>query len=797
MSAAPVAPWTMLERRFLAGALIVAWAMRLLHWNSFAPYAWFDFLGLDALYYDEWAKRILRDGLQAEDPFFMGPLYPYLLAAVYKVFGPSLDAVRHLQVAGSVASVALMHLLARRLAGPTLAMIASGAAAVYGPYVFESVSILYPTLLILLSTALLLLLFEAADRRSNRWAFAAGAVLGTYALGNAAILIFAPFAFFWLLAAWGRVLEPSMSRPEWRKVLPGGVALALGTVLFILPATIHNGRTGDPVLLTTNGGLNFYIGNGPMANGGHLTPILYLERPDGSVQTIEADLTKDVECRTEAELATGRSMKYSEVSSFWFDETMKHVRRHPGTFVAGLVRKFVHFWSTYEIPQIDHFEYFRRWSLPLRGPALTFGVIGPLSVVGMALALRRPRPWLLPYLFTIAYSTSIVLFFVVARYRLPILPALLLFAAFAVVEIVSAVRARRWKLAGGAAGSAAACAWLMQANFYGIDESKGIAQIIYRQGIVEDSRQAWDAAIAKYEEALALKPDYEKGHLNLGVDLARVGRHEEALQHLAEAERLDPGYSRAPYNRGAVLEELGRHDEALLAYARAVEIEPRYLVARLALGEMHFVAGDTASAAAQFAAISEYDGRWDPQQHETVRAQSGKWAAYLEERRRLASSGRGACFEDRLFRLAEVSRIRARIPEALAVLRMYFEAGGHCAEAYAVLGRILSTMDERESSEDALRRALAEDEGFPGVRITLAQMAASRGDSDTAVSQLTEEVRRHPTHPDAYLELGLVHERLRGDAAEAERWFARFREVGGDAAVLQARRAHWTGRAGG
>jgi tetratricopeptide (TPR) repeat protein len=782
----------MLERRFLAGALILAWTLRLLHWRSFAPHAWFDFLGLDALYYDEWAKRILREGLQAEDPFFMGPLYPYLLAAVYKVFGPSLDAVRHLQVVGSVASVALMHLLARRLAGPTLAMIASGAAAVYGPYVFESVTILYPTLLILLSTALLLLLLEAAERRSSRWAFAAGAVLGTYALGNAAILIFAPCAFFWLLAAWGRPLEPSTS--EWPKALPGGAALALGTIVFVLPATIHNARAGDPVLLTTNGGLNFYIGNGPMANGGHVTPVLHLERPDGSVQLIEADLTKDVECRTEAELATGRSMKYSEVSSFWFDEAMKHVRRHPGAFLAGLVRKFVHFWSTYEIPQIDHFDYFRRWSLPLRGPALTFGLVGPLSVVGMALALRRPQRWLLPYLFTIAYSTSIILFFVVARYRLPVLPALLLFAAFAAAEIVSAARARRWKPVGAAVASTAACAWLMQANFYGIDESKGIAQIIYRQGIVEDSREAWDAAIAKYEEALSLKPDYEKGHLNLAVDLARVGRHEEALAHLLEAERLDPGYSRAPYNRGAVLEELGRHDEALQAYARAVEIEPRYLVARLALGEMHFVAGDTASAAAQFAAIQEYDGRWDPQQHETVRVQGRKWTAYLEERRSLSASGRGACFEDRLFRLAEVSRIRARIPEALAVLRMYFEAGGHCAEAYAVLGRILSSMDEREGSEDALRRALAEDEGFPGVRITLAQLAASRGEADAAVAQLTEELRLHPRDPDACLELGLVHERLRGDAAEAERWFARFREFGGDPALLQARRAFWTGR---
>ena len=77
--------WTPREKIFLVAALGVAYLLRALHWQSLAPYPWFDFLGLDALYYDEWAKRILRDGLQGSDPYFMGPLYPHLLAAVYKV----------------------------------------------------------------------------------------------------------------------------------------------------------------------------------------------------------------------------------------------------------------------------------------------------------------------------------------------------------------------------------------------------------------------------------------------------------------------------------------------------------------------------------------------------------------------------------------------------------------------------------------------------------------------------------------------------------------------------------------
>jgi tetratricopeptide (TPR) repeat protein len=790
MSAWKSAPWSPAEKRFLVAAAVVAWAMRLLHWRSLAPYPWFDFLGLDALYYDEWAKRILRDGLQGEDPFFMGPLYPYLLAGVYKVFGVGLTAVRHLQVAASCASVVLIHLFARRLGGPAAAMIAAGAAAVYGPLVYYSVSILYPTVTVFLAAALLLLLLEAAGRRSLPLAAAAGAVMGTYALGRGNILLFAPFAFFWLLAAWGRPLDPRVS--GWRRGLPAGLALAAGTLLMILPATFHNWRAGDPALLTTNGGLNFYIGNGPMANGGHVTPVLELPQPDGTVRRIEADLTKDVECRTEAELATGRRLSYTEVSAFWGDETWKTIRRDPGRLAALLLMKTSHFWSTYEIPQIEHFGYFRRYSLPLRGPALTFALVGPLSVVGMGLALRRPRRWALPLLFVAAYSASIILFFVLARYRLPVLPALLPFAAHAALELVRAARERRWSFVGAAAAGGAACAWLMQANVYGIDESKGIAQILYRHGIVSDSAQDWEAAIGHYRDALALKPDYSKGHLNLGVDLARTGRIDEAMEHLREAERLDPGYSRAPYNRGTLLDDLGRWDEARQAYARAVELEPRYLLARLALAEMAIGAADTATARSELAAILSYDERWSPESHEAAQRQARRWAQFLDD---LEGPGeRGACFgASELLRRAEVQRVRGRSRAALDALRQYFEGGGHCAPAYLSLGRVLLTLGENAGADDALRRALVEDPELPGVRLALGQLAAGAGAADDAVALLRDELRVAPGDPAPLLEIGLVHARLLGDAAAAETWFDRYLAGGGDEAVLRARRGFRAG----
>jgi len=778
--------WTPFERRFVAGAVLVAVVVRLLHWRSFAAYPWFDFLGLDAKYYDDWAQRILRDGLQGKDPYFMGPLYPHLLALVYAVFGHSLSAVRAIQIGLSAATVPLVHALARRFGGRAPALVASSAAAVYGPLVYYSVSLLYPTVTVLLATAILLALYDAAARRSLRRAFLAGVLLGVYALGRGNILLFAPFAFLWLVAAWGRPLDPRVS--TWRNGFRGGLVLTAGAVLGVLPATVHNLRTGDPALLTTNAGLNLYIGNGPMASGGHETPVLYLEREDGSVEEIVADLHKDVECRTEAELAVGRSLSYTEVSAFWLRETLRWIVADPGAFVSRLVMKTVHFWSTYEIPQIEHFGYLRRYSLPLRGPVLSFGLVGPLSVVGMALALRSWRRWSLLYLFVAAYSSSIVLFFVLARYRLPILPALLPFAAHAALEIVRSVRERRWRFAAGTAAAGAAIGWLMQANLYGVDENKAIAQIVYRHGIAEDLRENWEGAIARYEEALRLKPEYAKCHLNLGVDLARVGRRAEAIAHVEAAERLDPLYYRPPYNLGLLLEEEGRWAEAADAYRRAVEREPRYLLARTALADLLLLDDRTDEAVEQLVAVRDYDGRWEGENHPLARARAGRLLDYVATRRRAVELGVPDCFAaSATFRRAEIARLRGRGEEALGLLRGYFESGGGCAEAHRSLGELLLGARRLDDARDAFDRALAA-APVPGAHLGLARIAAVRGDADGAVAELERELALDPGSAEAWLELGLVAERLLRDPGRADAAFRQFRAVGGDPALLEARR---------
>ena len=83
-----------------------------------------------------------------------------------------------------------------------------------------------------------------------------------------------------------------------------------------------------------------------------------------------------------------------------------------------------------------------------------------------------------------------------------------------------------------------------------------------------------DAAVAHYEEALKLKPDYAQAHNNLGFALAARGQVDEAIGHYREALKINPDYAEAHSNLAFALGGRGQVDEAVGHYEKALEIRP-------------------------------------------------------------------------------------------------------------------------------------------------------------------------------------------------------------------------------
>jgi len=85
-----------------------------------------------------------------------------------------------------------------------------------------------------------------------------------------------------------------------------------------------------------------------------------------------------------------------------------------------------------------------------------------------------------------------------------------------------------------------------------------------------------DEALASYDRAIAIKPDYAKAHNNRGNALKELKRWDEALASYDRAIAIKPDYADAYSNRGNALNELKRLDEALASYDRAIAIKPDY-----------------------------------------------------------------------------------------------------------------------------------------------------------------------------------------------------------------------------
>ena len=192
------------------------------------------------------------------------PGYPFFLFAHFKVFGPHLWVAVLANLWLYAATVVVVYVLARRLAGAAAARVATLAIALWPNYIFTAGLFSKEALLILLlplSIYLVLCAHEAlaAPVRIGA-AVGAGLALGMASLTQPSTqLLVAPILVFELLAL-----------TRWSGLVTRMGCIALGMAIVIGPWTLRNYRIfHQPVLISTNGGLNFYRANNPEATGAY------------------------------------------------------------------------------------------------------------------------------------------------------------------------------------------------------------------------------------------------------------------------------------------------------------------------------------------------------------------------------------------------------------------------------------------------------------------------------------------------------------------------------------------------
>ncbi len=616
----------------LAGSFLLALALRVAHVLSIRDAPFFRHLFLDPLFYDSWAVRIAGgDWLgRAEGVFFQDPAYPYLLALLYALFGHDYLAATLVQAVLGSLIPPLLYLAARRWLDTPAALIAALLAAVYPPAVYYDGLILKTWLGVLLATASLLALSRAVGTaRPAPWV-AAGLVLGAATLARGNLLLLLP-----VLAVWAFV-DPSATvatgagrggprRPGTRRTLAVPLALIAGASVVLAVSAVRNRVVGgDWALTTANAGQNFYIGNNALNSTGEYALLPFVDPDPGSER---ADFAR------EAQRRTGRELRPGEVSRFWFAESRRWIREHPGDWLRLLWRKLRNYLGAYEIP--DNLDYYlvRESSPVLRLPLPGFGLVAPLGLLGALLLARRggwPRALLL---FLVTTTLSVVLFFVFSRFRMAAMPALFVLAGHALVALGRDVAEARAPGAARARLARRLVLLLMLLAFVNLPVrapedhlavrvARGLGLPVtpetsatghYNLGLAhaiqaersDDPDLVLRLAETELRRSIAEDPGLARVHLELGKVLARLDREREALGAYREAVRLDPRDGRAWIGLGILERRAGTPAGAEAALRRAVALAPRSAMAHTLLGETLLELGRPGEAAAAFRAALE------------------------------------------------------------------------------------------------------------------------------------------------------------------------------------------------
>ncbi|MEH1829203.1 MAG: tetratricopeptide repeat protein [Nostoc sp.] len=96
----------------------------------------------------------------------------------------------------------------------------------------------------------------------------------------------------------------------------------------------------------------------------------------------------------------------------------------------------------------------------------------------------------------------------------------------------------------------------------------------YKRGGVLNDLGRFEEAIASYDNALEIKPDYNEAWHNRGNALGDLGQYEEAIASFDKALKFKPDFHQAWHNWGIVLSNLGQYEEAIASFDNAIKIKP-------------------------------------------------------------------------------------------------------------------------------------------------------------------------------------------------------------------------------
>ena len=527
---------------------------------------------LDARAYDDWAMSILGGHFLRDRAFYQSPLYPYLLAAFYKIVGHNYFAASLLNAALDSATAALLALISFNLFGRAAAIITGILATLYAPMIFYTAPVMKEPLALLLLTLFLFMALRVLRTNQKRDYMLAGIVFGLAVLARGNVLLLAPLL---PIFAWHYF---------WRGAVRGITLFVLMFGLALTPATIHNYIVSrDFIPVTYADGFNLYIGHSHYANGTNAYP------PEISTDPVQEELNTSWVASHDA----GHDLSPSQVSGYWRTKALSFAWDNPAREAVLLCLKLFALWNSAD--SFDNYDVkFIKQNFPtiLNLPLFGFGLVAALAIFTMLSG--RKNPFLLGCIGI--YMLSVVLFYVTDRYRLPVVVFLLPLAGTAVPCAMSMWRRQDWKHLGISLGGALLFLLLaIHAPINPVDLTAfdwGTLTAIYAdKGQGDDARSAFEKGRAISETGVGVQ-----AYIRASEMYEKKGMMDEAMALVARAVELFPNDGIALYNLAR--QDLLRGDmgAALITLQSARDRAPTYGLIYYAFVRIYRQLGDKVRA---------------------------------------------------------------------------------------------------------------------------------------------------------------------------------------------------------
>jgi 4-amino-4-deoxy-L-arabinose transferase-like glycosyltransferase len=345
------------------------------------------------------------------------PLYPYFLSIFYGISQkPHIFIIIQLiQIFLAAFTILIMYKTARLLFGEKIAFLTALGVAIYPPFIYYSIKIT-PATFTLFLTSLTILLFLKIKKGNPGLAILGGVVLGLSILNEPVTLIIYPVVVIWYFIK--------------NNSIKNFLILIITSILILVPYTVRNYSIHHGfVPITTQFGINFWIGNNPRATGTDYYKVYSIKQGNSVLMTQTLPRKTRLDLNKKAEI---------ERSEFFLKQGIAFVKQNPGQFIKLTLKKFYYYWwftPKHINGSFDAHKYRTVYTI-IYLPVLILGILG----MALSIAKKYIKNSLFIVLILLFISSTYIITHVgLMRYRVTVEIYLIMFSSMAIVNLVSRI----------------------------------------------------------------------------------------------------------------------------------------------------------------------------------------------------------------------------------------------------------------------------------------------------------------------------------------------------------------------